>query len=428
MSMFQIVILGIFSALAVSGVIIFAFVVGGQQTEKIGPVEMWGTFDDAPVNAALRQLAEADSRFKNITYVEKKPETYASELTQALAAGRGPDVFIMRQDEAMRDGEKAISIPYEGLPKEQFQNTFVEAANPFLTAEGVTAVPLLVDPLVMYWNKDILATAGFSQPPKTWDELYDFSTKVTKRDDTNSIQKSALAFGEFQNVTHAKDVLSLLILQAGGRITTYQGDSLVPSLSSRTSDAQQSSDAALRFYTEFANPTNVYYSWNRAQRESRLAFSGNSLALYFGFASEEPLIRQTNPNLNFAVAGVPQLKAKDTAINVGTVYALAIPRASDNLAGAQQAVYILASAESSSLFSKAVGIPSARRDVLAGSASGLDELFNKQAIIVRAWVDPDPGKTEELFRVMIESVASGAAKIGEAIQRAEDGMAALIRQ
>ena len=428
MSTFQIAILAVFAALAVAGVGIFAFVVGGQQTETIGAVEMWGTFDEAAVSAVLRQLSEGDSRFKNITYIEKKPETYSKELTEALAANRGPDVYILRHDDAIRDAAKLTPISYEALPKEQFNNTFIQGAEPFLSLDGVLAIPLLVDPLVMYWNRDILSTAGFSQPPATWDELYNFATKVTKKDDTNSIIKSAIALGEYQNVTHAKDIITLLMLQAGGTITRYQGDELISSLGSRSNEAQQPSEAALRFFTEFANPSNAFYSWNRAQRESRSAFGANALALYLGRASEEPLLRQANPNLNFAVAAVPQLKTREYSLNVGTVYALAIPRTSKNPGGAQQAVYILASQQSSLLFAQAIGIPSARRDVLNAGATGLDEVFNMQAIITRAWIDPDPDKTGELFRAMIEGVTSGAAKIGEALQRGDQTLGTLLRE
>lgn len=427
MTTFQIVVLAIFAALAVAGVGIFAFVVGGQQTDTVGQVEMWGTFDDAAVNAVLRQLSEGDSRFKNITYIEKKPETYSRDLTEALAANRGPDVFLMRSENAFHDAPKVLPTPYESLPREQFANTFIQAADSFLSAQGVIAIPLLVDPLVLYWNRDMLATAGLSRPPEKWDELYGYAPKMTKFDETRSILKSAIALGEYQNVTHAKDILALLMLQAGGQITMYQGENLVPAFSARSNEGQQPIEAAVRFYTEFANPSNVYYSWNRAQRESRAAFGASELALYIGYASEEPLIRQTNPNLNFAVAPIPQLRTKETALNIGTVYALAIPRSSDNLRGAQQAAYILASSPASSLFSQAIGIPSARRDVLSESVVGNAELFNRQAIISRSWIDPDPVKTNELFRDMIEGVTSGALKLGEALQRADLTLGALLR-
>ena len=40
------------------------------------------------------------------------------------------------------------------------------------------------------------------------------------------------------------------------------------------------------------------------------------------------LIRRLNPNLNFAVAPIPQLRNLDKSIDTGLAYGFAIPRAS----------------------------------------------------------------------------------------------------
>lgn len=454
-SVFQIVILAVFGALAVAGVLIFAFVVGRAQTDSLGSVEIWGTFDDEVVAGALRQLGDSDARAKSVVYVEKKDDTYAAELTEALASGTGPDLFFMTQDEVIEDGSKVVAISYESIPKEQFENTFVEAATPFLRKEGVVAVPMLIDPLVMYWNKDMLETAGYAKPPEAWSELYDMSGKITKRDESRTLQRMTIALGEYQNITHAKEILSLLMLQAGGRITNDVNGKILPALSSGANESQRPTESALRFFTEFANPINAYYTWNRAQRDSRAAFGAGTLALYIGTAREEPLIRRTNPNLNFAVAPVPQIKAKEYATNVGTVYALAIPKTSDNQNGALVIASLLASPEPTRIFSEAIGIPSARRDVLSelttcftclqfgtscpsddvrnnckakyGAAPilAMDNLFNKQAIIAKSWIDPNPQKTDEAFQAMIESITSGAAKLSDAIQKAEEALSTL---
>jgi len=76
----------------------------------------------------------------------------------------------------------------------------------------------------------------------------------------------------------------------------------------------------------------------------------------------------------------------------------------------------------------ALGIPSARRDVLAERAADENELFKREAIIARSWIDPDPEKTNGIFRAMIESVTSGAARYAEAIGRADQEMAQIIGQ
>lgn len=427
LSFFQIVVLSSFGALAIAGVMIFAFVVGGGGGAGLGEVKVWGTLDAGAFSVILRQLSEEDSRLKGVTYTQKEEATFQRDVTDALASGTGPDLYIVRSDYAERESSKIFSIPYESFSEEQFQNTFIEAANVYLGPDGVRAVPLVVDPLVLYWNKDMLASSGFAKPPAFWDEVFAMATDITKRDDTNSIIKSAIALGEYQNVHHGKDILSLLILQAGGRITQRDGTGkLQASLVARTGETQQPTESALRYYTDFANPIKTHYTWNRALRPSRDAFAAGDLALYVGLASEEPLIRRTNPNLNFAIAPVPQIRGGARALNVGQVYAFGIPKAAKNQQGALTVAYTLASMNTSKLFAQALGMPSARRDVLAEEASGNDDLFNKQAILSRSWIDPDPEKTDIIFRDMIQSVTSGSARLAEAIQRADQAMGQLL--
>jgi hypothetical protein len=55
-------------------------------------------------------------------------------------------------------------------------------------------------------------------------------------------------------------------------------------------------------------------------------------------------------------------------------------------------------------------------------------IFNRQAILVRSWVDPDPVKTTEIFRAMIEDTTSGALLLGEAISRADRQISVLLEQ
>lgn len=423
MSMFQVILLCLFGAFAIAGILIFAFLVGTSSGTSIGPVTMWGTFPETAVVTVMRQLSENDDRLRQVAYVEKDPETFDVELTNALAAGTGPDLYILRSDYVVVDTPKLASIPLEQFSREQFETMFVEAAEPFMGAEGVLAVPLAVDPLILYWNRDMFATAGLATPPALWENLQGISRAITKRNDVGSITKATIAFGEYSNVDHAKAILGALILQAGGPVTMRDSaGTLQPALQARTAEIAQPAQSALSFYTSFANPAQDIYSWNRSQASSRDAFAAGDLALYVGLASEEPLIRRQNPNLNFAVAPMPQIKSAERSVTSGYAYALAVPRASANPGGALTAAYLIASKEASAALASAFGISSARRDVLAEPAQGVDDIFNKMTIIARIWEDPNPRETERIFRDMIESVTSGAAKVGEAIQRADAAM------
>lgn len=437
MSSFQIVLLSIFGALAVAGILIFAFLVGSNSSSSIGAVTVWGPFDDVAVETIIRQLSEDDSRLRQVTYVRKNPETFEQELTNALASGTGPDLFIVRSDHTVVDTPKILPIPYESFSREQFESVFVEAARPFLGVEGVLAVPLTVDPLVLYWNRDLLSAAGFAQPPIYWDEVFGMARTITDCqrvtavqtntitgcDETRTIKKATIALGEFSNVDHAKSIIALLMLQAGSPITSRDAaGSLSPSFLARQGDVSQPGESALSFYTTFANPARDSYSWNKSFSSSRATFADGDLALYVGFASELALIKRLNPNLNFAVAPIPQVRNLEKSTSSGHAYGFAVPRASKNPGGALTAAYLLASPAASKALATVTGQASARRDVLAAGAEGNEDLFNRQALITRTWEDPNPMETTRIFHDMIDSITSGSAKVTEALQRAEQAM------
>lgn len=429
LSVFQTVLVATFGAVAIAAVLIFAFAVSSNSSETVGAVRIWGTLDASAVTTVIRQAAENNQNLAQVSYEQFDEETFNQRLTDALASGQGPDLFFFRQDYAFSDASKLIPIPYASLTESQFNAAFADGASPFLSQSGVLAIPILGDPLVMYWNKDTLSAAGYARAPQFWDEIYKVSSDVTKRSDTGSIQKSAIAFGEYRNVNNAKDILAMLIMQAGGSITARDtAGNLVSAVSPRTGEANQSTANALRFYTEFADPAKAHYTWNRSLQESRKSFAAGDLAIYIGYASEEPLIRRMNPNLNFAVAAVPQIRGSSRSTITGHVYGLAVPRTSRNPSGAAVVGFDLAGAELSQALSTALGIPSMRRDVLSLPAEGNDALFNRQAIIMRSWIDPDPEKTEVIFRDMIENTVSGATLVTEAVQRADQEMAAMLGQ
>ncbi|RJR14150.1 extracellular solute-binding protein [Candidatus Parcubacteria bacterium] len=428
LSVFQAVLLGVFGALAISGVLIFALVVGGNAGSSTGPVIIWGTFDESAFRVVLRQAAEKDDRLMQVTYVQKDPLTYNAELTEALASGTGPDLFFMRQDYAVRDKGKVFPIPYDRLSREQFQGAFVESADPYLSAEGILAFPVLVDPFILYWNKDMLSTAGYANPPQYWDEITGMAKSITKRNDAGQILKSTISFGEYRNVNYAKEILSLLVLQAGGEVTaTDTTGRLVAALVPRSGERTQAAESALRFYTGFADPSQIIYSWSRAFPESRAAFGAGDLALYVGLGSEKTMIARTNPNLNFATAPMPQIRTAERSTDAAYVYGVAVSRATKNPTGSVIVASILAGAEVSEALSIVYGMPSAHRDVLSKSATGDELLLNRQAIISRAWTDPDPEKTNDVFRAMIENVTSGTLRLPEAVSRAHQELGQLLQ-
>lgn len=425
MTSFQIVLLAVFAALAVTGVLIFAFAVGKTSSNSVGALTIWGPLDGQAFSTLLRQFSDKDSSFIQVTYVQKDATTYEAELTRAIASGTGPDLFLLRQDYAVRTADQIWVIPYTGatyaVSRSQFETSFTDVAMPFLGEKGVLAIPFLADPLVLYWNKDILSTYGYAEPPKYWDELPGMIANITRRNDTGQIVLSAIPLGEYANINNAKDILSMMILQIGGVITSYDNGKLAPALEGHSAASMGAVEKSLDFYTSFANPSNLKtYTWNRSLPTSRASFAGGGSALYIGYASEDALIKKMNPNLNFSIAKVPQIRTASTSIAVARVYGLAIPRNAKNPAGSLTLAYFLASNENARAAASVFAIPPVRRDALGKGADGNMKVFEASVIMGHSWVDPDPAATEDIFKTMIEDTTSGAVPLlSDAVQHAQ---------
>jgi len=427
MTSFQIILLSVFGVFAVVGVLIFAFAVGNTNGKSVGAVKIWGTINQATFNEFLLQLSQNDQSLSQVTYEHQDVKTYEDTLTRAIAAGTGPDLFLMSQSQVVHDAGEVIPIPFTSLSQTQFQNTFMEAAVPFLGSAGVLAVPVAADPLILYWNKDILASGGYSQPPQYWDQLPDMVDAITQKNDAGTITRGTIAFGEYDNVNDAKDIFAMLIMQAGGTITKIGQDGKLSSTISQTNGGTIAPAlSALSFYTQFANPAQPTFTWQRSLPDAQSAFAAGDVALYIGYASERSLIARKNPNLNFAVAVVPQIRNGAKVVNVSRLYGFALARGAKNPTGALTVAYTLSSAANSERFAQTLGVASARRDILGKAVTGDQLLLHKAAIASYSWTDPDPDATASLFRSMISDTTSGATTLPEAITRADSQMAHII--
>lgn len=428
---FQIVATGAFILFAVVGVFVFAGIGGFNSKENtIGEVRVWGTYPQATMNALLNQLSLEDQRFGEIVYTEKAPDTFDKELVEALAAGRGPDVFFLRQDSIMRNRDKVRLIQYETLSARSFRDTFVEEGELFLVGDGIIAMPFALDPMVMYWNRDHYARAGVARPPRYWDEFLPLaeSGKLTIRNENGQITQSALAIGEYRNIKNAKEFLSMLIMQAGSPITSVSEEGKVVARLTTVSDENSPAENALRFYTDFANPVKSIYTWNRGLPEAERAFVSGDLATYIGFASELSRIRAQNANLNFDVSLVPQVRNSKSSVTFGNLYGLAMSRATQNPNGALAAIFLLTSNGALKFLSDETALAPVSRELLLDKPNDPFKAILVDATLQsRAWLDPDNGKTETIFKEMIESVASGALRISGAVITAQRELENLLK-
>ncbi|MDO8430615.1 MAG: extracellular solute-binding protein, partial [Candidatus Taylorbacteria bacterium] len=388
MSKFQIILIAIFVICIGLGVAAFATFKGSSSEDTLPTITIWGTFPQDTFTEFVTKLNIERSTPITVNYVEIAPTNFRNEFIEELARGGGPDAILISQQEVMGYADKIITIPNTLITQRDFQNTFVSQADLYLTTDGSLALPFIVDPLVMYWNKTIFTNAGIAKYPAYWDEFASLGKKITLEDENSNIRRSAIALGEFQNVNNAREILSSLLLQAGNPITFYGSSGLQSALGDSEYAGSRSSTPSLSFFTQFADPRSSQYSWNRSLPSSKNSFLAGNLATYFGFTSELRDLRSKNPNLNFDVAPLPQIRTGPQRVTFGNMYGLSIVRSSLNIDDTFSVLQILTAPDAISILSKIAYLPSIRRDMI--SSSSVDPymaIFLDGALISKGWLD-----------------------------------------
>lgn len=435
MNNFQTILTAIFLAFFVFAVLIFSGVikVGSTKTKSglQGNVVIWGTFPTSITLTEMLSVMNSSNEGLNVTYQKKDPITYQQDLIEAFAEGTGPDLFIITGDMIKRNNNFIYKVPYESYPEKVFRDSFIDGAGIYLDNVGVLGFPLIVDPMVLYYNKDILKNEGIVYPPKTWDELFTLNPVLTKRDDSGVISQSMIALGQYDNINNAKDILVTLLVQNGNSIIkkdTNQG--YISTLNDNTLNLSISPiEAIMTFFIEFSNPSNTNYSWNRALPNSLDMFTAGKLVFYIGKASELFKIESINPNLSFDVTDIPQVKDSATKRTYGEIYSVVVSKKSINMASAIGVAGIMSVGDNAKNLSAATSLPPASKALLAKRPNDpyLFTFFNS-ALISNSWFDPDKAKTDLIFQELVENRLSGSLSMSEAIRKANDQLGLLLKK
>lgn len=389
-----------------------------------GNVVVWGPF---PNQALSNFFNTFNSENKNsvVSYVAVDPITYDEQLLEAFARGEVPDIVILPHTLIDRYKDKVIILNEETLPLRTFRDIYSQGAEIFRIPEGTIGVPFGVDPLVMYYNRDIMEAAGFVNPPSYWNTDFLTMTETITRKETNGLDilVSGTALGESTNIRNAIPIISTISMQLGSLMTSYRNINNNGSFEGVLDQASLLTNtpvaSALEYFTNFSNPSSSNYSWNKDMPEARDAFTSERVAFYFGFASELLEIQRKNPNLNFDVVSVPQIEEINKSLTYGTFYAFAIPKIGSNSASAFTISGAIANGAYTSAFVDSLGIQSVRKDLLSFRYNdSYKQVFTTAAIVARAWVTPNPKTVERIFAEMISDVTSGRFQPARAVQNA----------
>ena len=433
-TLFQGIFIGVFGLAALIGVFVFATHTGTktQSPTDIGTVVIWGTLPKAGMKNALVAVTQTNQALKDVSYVQKDPDTLPTDLASAIATGDAPDLILASQEELQPLTKLITPIPLATLPIQTFTTTFVGGANIFTAPNGAGyyGVPFLVDPLVLFSNRSILSSSGIAKPPATWEALTGLVPTLAVLTPTKQITRGLLALGTYDNVHDARGILSALFLQTGVPMSVYRNGELTADLSGTTADnSSLPGQAVLSFYTQFADPSKVSYTWNASLPDSQQSFLAGDLALYLGYASETQFLASANPNLDFVVTPLPQPATATLKSDYGLIDAFMIPRGAKNSSGAYQAAALLTSTANQAAAAPVLGLAPATLTTLTQTPTDpVATVAYAEALYSKGWLSPAPADTDSVFSSMITSVISGRLAPDRALTTSEGALTSLLQK
>lgn len=403
---------------------------GGGQGQRV-VLNMWKTFDDSQTLQEL--ISEYQQAHPNveIVYTKKNYENYQKDLLNALASGSGPDIFSIHNSWLPQYLDKITPAPDKVFIYKDYKNTFVDTVVKDFTKDNkIYGVALSVDSLGLYYNKDLMGSAGIATPPKTWAELASDAQRIKRSDGRGYFTVSGVAMGTSQNVNRAADILYLLMLQKGA--VPFSADGNNPSFAMQTEkngNLMNPGLEALNFYTSFANPSDPNYNWNLRSDYSIDAFANGRAAFLYSYSYTRQTLLQKNPNLNFDVAMVPQPNLDDPAVNFANYWGEVVSKQSKNAAWAWDFLKFITSKSSLDKYYAQNKQPSSRLDLVELQAADPEiGVFATANLTAKPFYRPDQEKMDAIFAGMIDNVILNGIAPRDALARAEQQVTAIVRQ
>ncbi len=393
---------------------------GGPQTpSQKAELTWWKVFSDSrDIEPLIKQFEDANPGVK-IRYVEKDIAAYEDELVNALAAGQGPDIFSIHNDWLPKHQDKMVAAPDKILGLRELREKFASVLETDLTADGkIYALPVALDVMALYYNKDLLASAGLARPPATWEELVNLVPRLTKISRLGNIEQSAIALGTLENVNRATDILSLLMLQNGTQIFSEdrRTNQMDKSIRDQTGKEISPGLSALEFYTQFADPAKAAYTWNSRSNNSIDTFAAGRVAMILSYAYLGQTLKEKAPFLNYAVAPVPQITSGSTKVNYANYWAEGVSKQSKYPDLSWQFLKTITGKGPLQSYTSATKQIAPRLDLLEEQiADPQIGVFAENAISAKSFYKPDSAAMEKIFADMISEVTQRHVPIKDAL-------------
>jgi ABC-type glycerol-3-phosphate transport system substrate-binding protein len=440
-------------------------------------LEIWGVFDNSEIYDKISaKFRLVNPHIGDIKYRKFVQETYKKDLLDALASGQGPDIFMVSNSWVPSFQDKVEPSPDRIFTEQEVKNDFVDVvSDDFLINHQLYGIPLSVDSLALYYNKDLFNAAGIVSPPATWDEFNKDVSRLTVVDNIGNIIKSGAAMGTAYNINRSTDILGLLMMQNGAQMVAddktevaFNKPVVVGGIPTNAAEK------AMNSYIKFSNPSDrLLYSWNPRMHYSIDAFFEGTTAMMLNYSFQYSVVQAKNSKLNFGVAPVPQVSGGVMAdyanywgfavaknkIQPGVNNDVRIQEAWQFLKffaaknnGKMKLVNAVSFAQCSAQKTQAdcitgndkdvvfnydaaenylteTGKPAARRDIIEKQKSDVFlGPFATGNLIAKSWYQPDPTAVETILAEAIDSINKSTANAYSAVKLAAERINVTLRK
>lgn len=308
------------TALSIALVAFAAGCGGGSSSDEPNTAGQAASTDKTPVTITLRHPWTGDEKAlfeqalagfsKKYPWITVKAVGYPDSDTfdqqiviKTINAGNPPDAFLSFGPDYVgqycaKDLWQDLT-PYmqgDGVTIEQFS----AAAITYTNFDGKQcALPSLTDAYGLYYNKDLFAKAGLTEPPKTMTELMEYAKKLTEKNADGSIKVAGFVPMQDWGQLGIADL-------ARSFGASYFDDSGQPQLASHPgwASAFEWQKELIDWYG-YDNILKFYGQYNNDEFSPQNAFQSGKVAMMFDGEWRTAFIRREAPDLNYGTAFFP---------------------------------------------------------------------------------------------------------------------------
>ncbi len=334
---------------------------------------------------------------------------YKHEIEKMQFKGDGPSIYMIFNSWIPEYQKDLLPMPKTMMNLSQFENTFARVTvNDLTTANGnIYALPFYIDTPALYYNEDRFLNESLLKAPETWDEFTNYVEKLTIIDEDGNIEKAGAAFGGGSNINRNQDILILLAMQ-----NNFRKDNT----GSLVSFNNPGSIAAIKFYTDFTDPTKRFYTWNEDQMYSIDAFTQRKAAMMINYSHHiNNVTSKTGGTLKFKIAPIPQLD-RNYKVNYASYWIPVVPKIAPcrsatgktncyNLAW--EFLNFAAKKENVKLYLDSTNRAAANLQLAQEQASNSDDMrsvFASQVFTAKSWPHTDDEASDKALVEMIDSI------------------------